>query len=124
MDTIKNFCGCLPCLLMGFADIHTTIEHVTVRGRREGHQSTIGMCPWHHFGQGTVKMIELVGPSLAQGRRIFEAHFGDEADVLVPVQDFLIEQFAVRPWAEYNLPRNVARKTRIIWEELRNADST
>lgn len=124
MDTIKHFCGCLPCLLMGIADIHTSIEHVTERGRREGHQQTVGLCAWHHFGQGTDKMADIVGPSLAKGRRIFEEHFGDELQVLVPVQDFLIEQFAVTPWPEYNLPRDVARKTRDFWKELNDVAST
>lgn len=123
-EKIKSFCGCLPCLLMGISDIHTTIEHVTVRGRREGHQATIGMCGWHHFGAGTDNMVNLVGPSLAKGRRLFEAHFGDESTVLLLVQDYLIERFDRKPWPEYNVPRQVARQTREFWEELKDAAST
>ena len=124
--TIKNFCGCLPCLLMGVPDVWTTIEHSTEAGRRpeDEHQWTIGLCGWHHFGYGTVAMIEVVGPSLAQGRKIFEAHFGDELDVLVPVQDYMLELFAEDPWPEYNVPRGTAKKIRKRWKELRNASAS
>ncbi|MHC4316816.1 MAG: hypothetical protein ACYSW3_30615, partial [Planctomycetota bacterium] len=48
LQTIKIFCGCLPCLLRGHLDRWTTIEHVTERGRRVGiksdeHINTIGL---------------------------------------------------------------------------------
>ena len=55
------------------------------------------------------------GPSLAHGRYNFEDHFGDERDVLIPTQDFLLAQFADNPWPEYTLPRQVARITRYKW---------
>lgn len=131
MDTIAKHCGCLPCLLTGHMNMHTTIEHVTDRGSRirdeEGeHRWTIGLCRWHHFGHNTrgwdrQQMSGEYGPPLAWGRSIFEDHFGDEIHVLVPTQDFVLAEFAARPWPEYNLPRNVARETRIFWIELNHA---
>lgn len=123
METIKQHCGCLPCLLMGFLDVHTSIEHVTKRGRRVGsgsdvHKWTIGLCAWHHFGHGGGPER---GPSLALGRVPFEELFGDEVKVMVPTQDFLLDLFDRAPWPEYSLPRNIARLTRNKWIELNNA---
>lgn len=136
MDTIAKHCGCLPCLLMGFSDVHTTIEHVTERGRRVGdeeqHQWTIGLCVWHHFGRPLPQWESMpgrvggplqatsgaLGPSLIWGRTTFEEHFGDEVNVLVPVQDFMLAQFDEAPWPEYSVPRQVARAVRNHWIEL------
>ena len=131
METIAKYCGCLPCLLVGLLDVHTTIEHVTEAGRRVGndeqHQHTIGLCDWHHFGtcrgeQTRQKISGDRGPSLAWGRRTFEEHFGDEVKVLVPTQDFMLDQFAALPWPEYSVPRTVARRVRLFWIELRYAE--
>lgn len=127
MDVIAKHCGCLPCLLMGYLDVHTSIEHVTDRGRRVGgdeqHQWTIGLCVYHHFGWTKARQTKQQvsgerGPSLAWGRKTFEEYFGDEVKVLVPVQNFLLEQFAESPWPEYTLPRRVARDTRMRWIDL------
>lgn len=124
METIAKHCGCLPCLLMGHLDIHTTIEHVTESGRRVGkneqHQWTIGLCVWHHFGRcsnnwSRMQMSGEYGPPLTWGRREFEGHFGDELKVLIPVQNFLLELFDRKPWPEYALPREVARELRNNW---------
>ena len=133
MQTIHQYCGCLPCLLMGYVDVHTTIEHVTERGRRVGgdeqHQHTIGLCTFHHFGwqwrqQTRQQTSGERGPSLAWGRRAFEEFFGDEVEVLIPVQDMLLAEFEARPWPEYHVPREVSRKVRIHWIELNaNAQS-
>ena len=133
MDTISVYCGCLPCLLMGTLNVHTTIEHVTERGRRKGegseqHLWTIGLCMWHHFGHTKnhitrQSMAGDFGPPLTFGRHIFEDHFGDEVRILVPTQDFVLAQFAERPWQEYDLPRDVARDTRTKWIELNHADA-
>jgi hypothetical protein len=131
METIVLHCGCLPCLLMGFLDVHTSIEHVTERGRRIGkgaeqHEWTIGLCTWHHFGhtpnhQTRQQISGDRGPSLIWGRIPFEDHFGDEAQVLVPTQNFMLELFDERPWPEYAVRRDVARKTRIKWIDLNHA---
>ena len=134
MDTIAQFCGCLPCLLMGYTNVRTTIEHVTEHGRRvdgdEQHQWTIGLCPWHHFGHieegyyNAQKLSGTLGAPLSWGRKVFEEEFGDELKVLVPIQNFLLAQFAEDPWPEYNLPRHVANKTRRHWIEVKHAAST
>lgn len=134
LDVIKSHCGCLCCLLMGHLDRLCTIEHVTENGRRVGsgssqHENTVGMCVWHHFGacdSGRTRqmMIGEFGPSLAHGRKPFEEHFGDEVDVLISVQNFVLEAFAVDPWPEYNLPGRVARLTRNEWIELNAANDT
>lgn len=131
LEIISQHCGCLCCLLMGHLDRHTTIEHVTDRGRRVGiasdqHANTIGLCMWHHIGicdPGHQKheMLEWYGPSLANGRKPFEAHFGDEVHVLIPTQDFLLLTFALVPWPEYTMDRRAARLTRKKWIELNHA---
>ena len=133
MEIITKHCGCLPCLLTGHLNVLTTIEHVTEAGRRVGgedqHQWTIGLCPWHHFGHNSrgwqrQQMQGEYGPPLAYGRKNFEEHFGDEVTVLVPTQDFLLALFAEKPWPEYDLPRDNARKLRIHWIELNHASVT
>lgn len=132
-EIIKMYCGCLPCLLIGHLDRHTTIEHTTNAGRRVGegsdqHQNTVGMCLWHHFsvcdpGLQKQRMIGEFGPSLAHGRKTFEQFFGDEIEVLLPVQDFLLARFADTPWPEYTMRRNVAQQTRDKWIDLNYANA-
>ena len=116
MDRIAKYCGCLPCLIAGFSDVPTTVEHVTEAGRRlegeEQHQWTIGLCEWHHFGHAP----ERWGRSLAHGRRGFEADFGDEVEVLVPAQNFMLALFDHQPWPEYAVPRQIARLVREFWQ--------
>lgn len=131
LQTIKIFCGCLPCLLRGHLDRWTTIEHVTERGRRVGiesaeHENTIGLCLWHHFavcdsGQQQAAMTLELGPALANGRYPFEQAFGDEVKILIPVQNFLVAQFDLRPWPEHNVNHRAARRTRNLWIELNRA---
>lgn len=131
LANIKEYCGCLPCLLMGHPDRHTTIEHVTENGRRVGvksdqHANTIGLCLWHHFGacdHGLQKqfMTDEYGPSLAQGRRLFENHFGDEVHVLIPVQNFMLDQLEREPWPEYSVSRKASLATRNQWILLNHA---
>lgn len=136
-EIIKQHCGCLPCLLIGRLDRHTSIEHVTERGRRVGrgseqHQHTIGLCLWHHFGEWPrhwervteLWMLREFGPSLAHGRKRFEEDFGDEVKVLIPVQNHMLELFAADPWPEYTVPAEVARQTRDLWIDLKDATAT
>jgi hypothetical protein len=128
LENIKLYCGCLPCLLMGHLDRHTTIEHVTENGRRVGvksaqHANTVGLCMWHHFGvcdHGQQKpfMIGEYGASLALGRRLFENHFGDEVHVLIPVQNYLLDQLESDPWPEYSVSRKASIATRNQWIKL------
>lgn len=132
MEIIVKYCGCLPCLLMGWLDVHATIEHVTERGRRVGkgaeqHKWTIGLCVWHHFGhtignKNRQKMSGELGPPLTWGRKNFEEHFGDEVTVLVPTQDFMLNLFADNPWPEFEVPRRIAQDVRLFWTD-KNVES-
>lgn len=130
---IREFCGCLCCAIELYSSCRedialTTIEHVTDRGRRleDEHQATIGLCPWHHQavpwnGVSKQEMRDALGPSLADGRRTFEEHFGDEVDVLLPVQDELIIWFAEDPWQEYTMPANIRQRIRAQWRKMKSA---
>lgn len=128
---IREYTGCLCCMLdrhdSAFEEIsQTTIEHVTDRGRRlaDEHQATIGLCPWHHqatpwTGLDPREMNRILGPSLANGRKPFEEHYGDEVDVLLRIQDELILAFADNPWQEYTVPRAVREMARELWKKLK-----
>lgn len=88
--------GCLPCLI-NRQERQATIQHVTAGGRRLGHDYTYGSCVWHHLGtkeQGWSRqeMSGILGPSFADGRRYFEEVFGDERDVLVRLQDWVLDR--------------------------------
>jgi len=128
MDIIAQYCGCLPCLLMGHMDRHASIEHVTERGSRVGkgavqHHHTIGLCTWHHYGHGPRSQAREVGPALAHGRIPFEEYFGDEVHVLIPLQDYLLGLFAADPWPEYTITAQAAMLTRTRWIELNHANA-
>lgn len=83
--------GCIACRLDGNssdsnpepADIH----HLTAGGRRQGHDATIPLCPWHHRGISVTglpadMLRELKGPSLARDKRAFVEHYGSELMLL------------------------------------------
>lgn len=130
-QVIQYHIGCLCCAIECYEPHHedialTTIEHVTDRGRRlpDEHQATIGLCPWHHQavpwrGLNKDDMRQILGPSLADGRRPFEEKYGDEVTVLLPLQDAAIIWFAEQPWQEYNLPASIRERIRAKWIELR-----
>jgi hypothetical protein len=132
-QVIQYHVGCLCCAIelhqVGYEDISlTTIEHVTDRGRRldDEHQATIGLCPWHHQaapwnGLTKKEMTAIIGPSLAEGRKPFEEHYGDEVHVLLPLQDEIIIWFAEDPWREYTMPAEIRQRIRARWRELKNA---
>jgi hypothetical protein len=97
MDDIK---WCLPCAL-DRNKRQSTIQHVTQGGRRLGHMYTYGSCPWHHQGikedgYSRQDMIGLLGPSFAMGRRQFEAKYGNERNVLVPLQTWCFGRGEIR----------------------------
>ena len=106
--------GCLPCLIQR-AERPATIQHVTEGGRRLGHDYTYGSCTWHHLGtkeQGwsMQEMMGILGPSFAHGRKNFEEVYGDERDVLVRLQDWVLDR---------SYFRNVELQEK--WIELRRA---
>ena len=131
-EVIKEYSGCVCCLLMGYKDVHASIEHVTERGRRKGkgseqHDWTIGLDKWHHFGhcwsgQNRQKMIGMVGPSLAHGRKYFEEYFGPE-EILVKIQDLILTRYDAKPWEPYNMPTELVRMAREYWISLNREQS-
>jgi hypothetical protein len=74
--------GCLCCRKAGSGYRAPDIHHILSGGRRIGHMATIGLCEFHHRipSNGTV-----VGPSLADGSKRFEAHWGTQRELLAEV---------------------------------------
>lgn len=90
--------GCIACRLEGLADDASPesadIHHITMGGRRLGHDYTIPLCPWHHRGVGVTGLPDSVleavkGPSLARSKRAFVARYGTELCLLEHVNRHL-----------------------------------
>jgi len=99
MDAID---WCLPCQINQHQR-QPTIQHVTEGGRRLGHMYTYGSCPWHHQsktenGYDDQGMTGLLGPSFAHSRKTFEDWYGDERDVLVKLQTWVMQNPNHRYW--------------------------
>ena len=99
MDAIE---WCLPCLL-NQRQRQATIQHVTEGGRRLGHMYTYGSCPWHHQGMtendlNNQQMTGMLGPSFAHSRKTFEDWYGDERDVLVKLQTWVLNNDYSQFW--------------------------
>lgn len=91
--------GCVCCAARGYyreeggplVDAH----HLLSAGLRIGHQSTVGLCKWHHSarlivnGWAHATHRRLLGPSLAEGSVPFHAAFGDD-DALMAATHALI----------------------------------
>lgn len=101
MESLKEL-PCLCCMLTGMNIVcgPTEVEHVTDRGRRLGHDKTLALGLWHHRGEKAFQyqgmtnqeMSGAFGPSLAHGRKPFEQRYGDESEVLVRLQDWVLSQ--------------------------------
>ena len=95
LDIITEI-GCLPCLLNGWSE-SATVQHVTEGGRRLGHQSTYGGCPYHHLGNRpdgysgpmNESFEEWYGPSFARNKQAFISRYGPER-LLIQVTDALV----------------------------------
>ena len=74
--------------------------------------------PWNGLTKKEMGLI--LGPSLAQGRKLFEERYGDEVEVLLPLQDQVIIWFAEDPWPEYTIPAEVRQRIRAKWTEMKN----
>jgi len=79
--------GCICCWLEGHPHIPAEIHHKTTAGRRDGHQETLPLCPWHHravppFGVSVQSAREWLGPSLAEGKATFVGRYGTEEELL------------------------------------------
>lgn len=102
MTVLKENCPCLPCLLDTGRMRLPTIQHVSRGYKRLGHGYTYPACEWHHLGLPP----SIGGPSLANGRRPFEAHYGPE-EFLVRLADYMLEAYDNSPWMDYNVPTSV-----------------
>lgn len=89
-----NAMGCCACRISHGAFVQGEVAHVTVAGRRQGHQATISLCPWHHravcMGDLTTTAMErLYGPSFARSKKDFTEAFGSEAELLKHTNDWI-----------------------------------
>lgn len=80
--------GCICCRKARSGYRAPDIHHIIDGGRRMSHMATLPLCPEHHRipSNGTV-----VGPSLADGSRVFAAKWGSQIQLLIEV-DELIDQ--------------------------------
>ncbi len=76
--------GCVCCRKAGSGYRAPDIHHVLSGGRRMGHQYTLPLCPDHHRWPGH-KNGAVVGPSLADGSKKFEAYWGTQLELLAEV---------------------------------------
>lgn len=86
---------CICCKMRNISK-HAERHHITISGFTQGHQATIGLCPWHHRGicddgETTTTMTAKYGPSLAKGSKTFHAEFGSN-EFLLGYQDKLISE--------------------------------
>lgn len=103
MTILKENVPCLCCLIDYGLPRTPTIQHVSRGYKRLGHGYTYPACEWHHLGHPPA----LGGPSLANGRKPFEAHYGPE-EFLVRLADYCLEVWdAHGPWIDYNVPTSV-----------------
>ena len=73
----------------------TEIHHIVDKGYRRlsgGHDSTIGLCQWHHRGislEGMTnsEMLFKYGPSLELNKRTFIKTYGTERELLARLEE-------------------------------------
>ena len=128
MTVLKENIPCIPCLVLGKNRL-PSIQHTVSGMTRDGHLSTYSSCEWHHFGYPLENWQQLpgaagganqatsgmLGPSIAQGKRLFVEFFGPEA-LLVVIASKLVASYESSPWLDYNVPYDVQRKARDYWE--------
>jgi len=121
MESIKEFCGCLPCLIEGMLDSHCDVHHVLSAGRRIGHDATYGNCIWHHRGiewenKRPREMVEMLGPSMARNIRAYRDLYGTE-ERLVMTQNYMLHLLNQNPWGSFETPISVATQVKNYWTE-------
>ena len=124
IDFVKNFMGCLPCILVNFPNSPCNYNHICESRKRLGHMFGFGSCAWHDVfhvnweGRTTQAMIGQLGPSAGHGKRPFEEVFGDEL-LLARTVGFAQELFKERPWLDFTtpgssgMPRTTASEIRV-----------
>lgn len=80
--------GCIACIKAGSGYRAPDIHHVLRGGRRIGHQATLPLCPEHHRFPSNGKVV---GPSLADGSKVFEAKWGTQKDLLIEVNAMIYQ---------------------------------
>ena len=117
IDFVKNFMGCLPCLLVNLPNSHANYNHIVSGRKRLGHMFGYGSCAWHDTfhvnwrGRSTQAMIGQLGPSLGHGKKPFEEVFGDER-LLSDTVGFAQGLFKEKPWQEFAMPTTIVSKIR------------
>lgn len=79
--------GCICCLKAGSGWRAPDIHHILRGGRRTSHRETLPLCPEHHRIPSTGAVV---GPSLADGSKLFAAKWGSQAELLAEVNRRLI----------------------------------
>lgn len=121
---IREYCGCLPCIIEYRLDRHATIQHVTEGRKRLGQSEVYGSCEWHHLGtvpdgQTLDAMQFRYGPSLAHGKKPFEDMYGDELQ-LIKLQRFFVSLWERNPWEPHHVPAWAAREVIAYWQILQS----
>lgn len=81
--------GCICCWNYLGRYVVPEIHHIVKGMKRLGHDYTLPLCPAHHRGVIEAGCHDVYGPSLAHGKRTFEAVFGTEAQLLETVNAML-----------------------------------
>ena len=128
MTILKESVPCICCLVLGKVRL-PEIHHAVSGMRREGHNKTVSLCPWHHRsipldnwqkldgaeGGANQATSGLLGPSLAHGKRTFQEFFGSE-HLLVLIATRLVKSYEESPWHNYDIPYDLKRKVIEYWE--------
>lgn len=122
LAVLKEHVPCIPCLVSVKRIRLPTIQHLVEGFKRLGHTYTYPSCAWHHQANPESWSVEyceeVLGPSLENGKRTFQAAFGLERD-LVKVADFLIESYLNAKWDGYKVPANIRRLAIELWTHLK-----
>lgn len=86
-DRMKRDVGCICCRILSHGYVPAELHHIVRGGRRLGHDESYPLCDYHHRGRGYPRG----GPSLAHGRKPFEAFFGKEQDLKAAADNLLAE---------------------------------
>jgi len=75
--------GCICCWLEGMPGESAELHHINDCGRNMGQNYVLPLCAYHHRGvlRGYAR-----GPSLADGKKPFVAHYGTELELLERVK--------------------------------------
>lgn len=74
--------GCVCCRKAGSGHRAPDIHHILSGGFRMGDMFTLPLCPEHHRIPSTGSVV---GPSLADGSRVFAAKWGTQLELLAEV---------------------------------------